>query len=294
MSAPKLLYKFRTFDATCDIDPQYQGHAASLLRDSLIYCASPWDMNDPWEARPAFVVPDCEIGSERAKPYINSLCGIQHPKQRAAAEKWLREVGWREATLRMQRELHKSNSKFGLFCLAGNPTHELLWAYYAHGHRGYCWIINGEVEPFASAAKIVYQSNRPELDWSRWDELDHVTLSFLMKSDQWTHEDEYRVVVPPVIPSYLTIVPHNGTGKAPLGRYLKIPADALLGVIFGGAMDPPERSHIVRLAREYGRDIGFFETGIHGRRYEVFIREVPVDEIAKLEEVQPPSAISGV
>lgn len=36
------------------------------------------------------------------------------------------------------------------------------------------------------------------------------------------------------------------------------------------------------------------ETGIHGRRYEVFIREVPVDEIAKLEgSVQSPGAISG-
>jgi len=37
-------------------------------------------------------------------------------------------------------------------------------------------------------------------------------------------------------------------------------------------------------------DIGFFETGIQGRRYEVFIREVPVDEIANLEA---PSAISS-
>jgi hypothetical protein len=95
--------------------------------------------------------------------------------------------------------------------------------------------MNREVEPFASAAKVVYESDRPELDWSRWDELDHVTLSFLMKSDKWTHEDEYRVVVPPAAPEHLTIVPHNGSGSLPQGRYLKIPTDALIGEFFNPA-----------------------------------------------------------
>ena len=283
MSESTLLYKFRRFDEVRDIDPDCQGYAASLLRDLLIYCASPWDLNDPWEARPAFLVPNYDIDSEHAKPYINSLRRIQRPDQETAAEKWIREVGWEAATRRMQVELHRSNSKFGIFSLAGNPIHELLWSYYGDGQRGYCWIVNREVEPFGSAAKVIYQSDRPELDWSRWDELNHLKLSFLMKSDKWTHEDEYRVVLPPNAPAHLTVVPHNGNGPPLLGRYLKIPTDALIGVIFGGAMDPARRGHIIRLARKYGRDIGFFETGIHGRKYEIIIREVSAQEIASLE-----------
>jgi hypothetical protein len=143
--------------------------------------------------------------------------------------------------------------------------------------------MNRVVEPFASAAKVVYQSDRPELDWSRWDELDHLKLSFLMKSDKWPHEDEYRIVVPPAAPAHLTFIPHNGSGPPPPGRYLKIPADALIGVIFGGAMDPARWGQIVRLVRQYSRNIGFFETGIHGRRYEIFIREVSAHEVSKLE-----------
>jgi hypothetical protein len=110
MAVPMLLYKFRRFDDVRDINPECQGYAASVLRDSLIYGASPWDMNDPWEARPAFLVPDCDIKSEHAMPYINSLRKIRLPEWQAAAEDWLREVGWGSATRRMQAELHRSNS----------------------------------------------------------------------------------------------------------------------------------------------------------------------------------------
>lgn len=66
----------------------------------------------------------------------------------------------------------------------------------------------------------------------RSNDEDHLGLSVLTKAKRWCHEDEYRIVLPGVPESQL-VVPHNGPGSVPMGRYLKVPSESLLGAIFG-------------------------------------------------------------
>lgn len=274
------LFKFRTFDSDFDLDPDRQGSLASLIRDSVIYCASPWDFNDPWEGRTAFAVPEFDVSSEAALPFIKAFCDIQSSDQRHTAELWLRDVGFADAARRMQDEFWRDNLRFSIFSLAGNAANLLLWGHYARGHRGYCLIFDQRTEPFASAAKVTYQGEYPVIDWSQWQTLDTLRLSLLTKATAWSYEEEYRVVLPREgVVEPLQIVPHNGKGSPPRGRYLIVPRDALMGVIFGGGMSAEYRAQIVQLARKYDRDIQFFKAGIHRRKYEVAITELTADEI---------------
>jgi hypothetical protein len=183
------LFKFRAFDPVADLDPDRQGRLASLFRDSLIYCASSRDLNDPWEGRTAFLVPDCDVESESAAPYIKSFCDLQPPERRDEAVRWLKEKGFHEVTRHMQDHFYRDNSRFSVFCLAGNATHPLLWGHYADGFRGYCLIFDHTVEPFASAAEVTYRTEYPVLDWGRWDELNTFKPALLTKADYWSCED---------------------------------------------------------------------------------------------------------
>lgn len=278
------LFKFRGALTENDFNPMFQGRAASLLKDSLIYCASPWDLNDPWEARPAFSAPDLDAMSDKAQHWISAFGSIQQPDQRQAAEQWLKTVGFQDATRRMQDEFFQNSRKAGIFSIAGDPMHPLLWSYYSDGHRGFCWIFNHTIEPFASAVRVVYQESYPEFDWSRWNDEDHLRLSFLTKAKHWTHEDEYRIVLPEVPEAHLAVVPHNGTGSTPLGRYLKVPDESLLGVIFGAGMSGRDRQRLASLAQEHGRTLQFFKVGIHRRRYELDLAECPPAEIFGVQD----------
>jgi hypothetical protein len=239
------LFKFRGALTRDDFNPGFQGRAASLLRDSIVYCASPLDLNDPWEARPAFFVPDVDSISDEAQRWISAFGSIQKLNERAAAENWLKDVGFPEAARRMQDEFWNGSRKAGIFSAAGNPTHALLWSYYAAGHRGFCWIFDHTVEPFASALRITYQETYPEFNWSRWNDEDHLRLCFLTKAKHWCHEDEYRIVLPEVPESHLTVVTHNGKGPVPMGRYLQVPRHALRGVIFGIGMSTRDRRRLI-------------------------------------------------
>ena len=278
------LFKFRGELTEEDFDPIFQGRAASLLKDSIIYCASPWDLNDPWEARPAFAAPDIELNSDEAQSWISKFGSIQNPHQRDAAERWFKEVGFQEAARRMQGEFNNSSKKAGIFSTAGNATHALLWSYYARGHRGFCWIFEHTVEPFASAMRVTYQETYPEFNWSRWNDEDHLRLAFLTKAKHWGHEDEYRIVLPASLGVNSAVVPHNGNGKAPLGQYLKVPKTALRGVIFGAGMSGRDRQRLVSLAREFRRPLQFFKSGIHRRRYELDIAECAQAELSEPAE----------
>lgn len=80
------------------------------------------------------------------------------------------------------------------------------------------------------------------------------------------------------------LVPHNGSGPAPLGRYLRIPDESLLGVIFGAGMSSRDRRRLASLAQKHGRALQFFKTGIHRRRYELDLAECSHTEIFGAED----------
>lgn len=271
------LYKFRTFDPVRDLDPECQGHAASLLRDGLIYCASPHDLNDPWEGRPAFSMPDPVGDPTGFAAFLEAFVDTLPEDKKAGAEAWIRADGSEQASRSLQREHWQNNRGIGVFSVAGNAIAPLLWSYYSAGHRGFCWILDNTRPPFAAAAKVEYQPDYPIIDWANWKTSDTVKASLLTKGSHWEHEDEYRILLPRThAPEVFTIVPHNGRGPAPLGRYLKIDPSLVKGIIFGAGMRREECAALIQLAGKFGRTLDFHVASIGLRKYEVVIR--PLEE----------------
>lgn len=281
------LFKFRAFDPERDLDANWQGYAASLLLHNLVYCSSPWDLNDPWECRPAFVIPNAESDPAAARAFVNAMVEQQPDADKEGARRWLQEQGFEVAARRLQDGLHRSNLGLGIYSVAGNGTHPLMWSHYAAGHRGYCWIFDNKVAPFSRAAKVTYQNAYPEIDWARWREQDVTIASIFTKSDIWQHEEEFRVLLPRRdAPEVFRTVAHNGNGEPPRGRFLQIPPAALIGVVFGGGMKRDQARALYRLILSSGRKLELMKAGIHRRKYEMAIGPIPADQLARLESGQ--------
>lgn len=268
------LFKFRTFRPELDLDPDYQGYAASMLRDGIVYCASTLELNDPWEGRPHFVVPAPE-NAEAQERFIDALMETVPDRPRAEAEEWLKRMGYAAVAREFQDAHYRSNSGLGVCSMAGNPVHPLMWSYYASGHQGFCWMIDNTISPFASAAQVTYADEYPEIEWSRWKEQDVTALSILRKARFWQHENEYRLLVPREPPAEIyRVIPHNGKGAVPRGRFLAIPREAVTGIVFGLACSPASRGKLLNLARSFGHDLECYVAGVHRRRFEIFLRPI--------------------
>jgi hypothetical protein len=278
------VYKFRSYDNARDTDPQCQGSAASLLRDNLIYCASPWDMNDPWEGRPAFAVPEGPPDDPNVRAFVKAFIDTLPEPDRPGGEKWLLDNGIENACRLMQDAHHRENKGIGLYSVSASVEHPLQWSYYANGHRGFCWVFENKCPPFAAAAKVRYEPECPTINWAAWRQ-DNTLLqaSLLTKGAHWVHEQEYRVLVPRTsAPDLFDVVPYTGGPPAPLGRYLRIPAHALLGVVLGGGISLPVAGSIARMSRDYGRNLHFYKAGIHRKKYEMAIGELSQAGLARL------------
>jgi len=277
------VYKFRSFNDARDANPDFQGGAASLLRDNLIYCASSWDMNDPWEGRPVFAVPDGPPESPHVQAFAKAFGDSLEESDRAKGQRWLLENGVEAACRLMQDAHHKDNKDIGIYSVCASIEIPLQWSYYANGHRGYAWVFDNKSRPFSGAAKVYYEKECPAINWATWRRDNVLKASLLTKADHWHHEQEYRVILPRTsAPNLFDVVPYAGPGTPPMGRYLKIPPGALLGVVFGVWTPRSIAGTIVRMARDYGRDLRFYKCGIHRDKFEVVAVDVSPTEYARL------------
>jgi hypothetical protein len=280
------LFKFRGFDREKDLNADYQGYAASLLRDGLIYCASPFEMNDPWEGRPAFTVPNHPFDHPACQAFVDALLEGHAESERKGYRELLEKTGlefWANKMQDHHREMHRG---FGIFSMSTDCTHPLQWGYYGSGHRGFCWILDHKVAPFARAVRVDYADEHPHIDFPNWKKGTLVKAAFQTKARHWQHEGEYRILLPQTkAPAHFTEVEHNGVGKKGLGRYLKVPTNAIIGIIFGNHMPHAEAGTLIRLAREFGRKLEFGNAVLHRRKFEMAVKELDRSQVEGLSKI---------
>jgi hypothetical protein len=274
------LYKFRAFSRERDLDPEWQGYAASLLRDGIVYAPAIGELNDPWEGRPRFRIPDESKDPAHARRFVEELLEVQEDVDRSGCRKWIEEQGFAAVVRSMQHGQWKIFSSRTVYSLAGSALPPLLWSHYADGHRGYCWIFDQQIMPLGGAIKVTYQEEFPEIDWADWKIADLVGPSLLTKGPYWNHEDEYRLLLPagsthPLLP----ICEHTGRGTAPRGQYLKLRPESLKGVILGANMDPRDALDLLVLAERFDRKLELHVSSIHTRKFEVGIRNTTMEEL---------------
>lgn len=281
------IFRFRTFDREKDLNPDWQGYTASLMRDGLLYCSSPREFNDPWEARAAFAAPGPhtdKAGEERFVKRCLGLCADQ--KHRDGMLAGLKKFGYATVVDEMQSVLANMMADIGIVSFAGKCDEPLMWSYYAGGHAGYCLQFDHTRVPICNAIRVYYEEQYPTIDWTHPDDPPTTELVVLTKAKFWVHEREYRLIVPARPSPVFATVAYNGIDKAraPQGRYLKIDPECLTGIVFGVNMKPRDTVALIELAEKFGRKIEFHEAGVARRDYVVTTRLLSPETILKLRE----------
>ncbi len=188
--------------------------------------------------------------------------------------------------------------KCGILSLSKNVYNELLWAYYADGHKGFCIEYDTDVimecynyglrkkngrfvdlngrpqqEPMVSELDIVYQKTFPKFDTNVMKRLsdtkDHkeiLTCTIGTKSKSWKHEDEVRLIFSK-------------------NRLCEFDYRAVKGIYFGCRFDDTnnEINRIMELLK--GRNIKYYKMKFNPKSYTLTYDELPDNYISAPEYV---------
>jgi Protein of unknown function (DUF2971) len=221
---PSTLYKFRRF---CD-------HHKKALEDGVLWRTPPSHFNDPYDSLVyfdigRFLIEDFTIDELRAAVTKSNAEGKFRPKplakptqHREWQERFLNRVleGQPEQTVdavrrmikarnvRLQREAVQQFSDtvregYSVISFAGDVSSVLIWSHYSQEHKGFCIEYNlSGTELGRLCYPVIYR--RKLLDSSRYifkrDPADFNNLfpiyASILKSDEWSYEREWRIVLP--------------------------------------------------------------------------------------------------
>jgi len=92
----------------------------------------------------------------------------------------------------------------GIYSLSKTVLDELLWAYYANSHTGFCIEYDleqlGELTKIAGSFDVIYERSIPQITFDdligvQSDVIKILQLTSGSKSKRWQHEDEIRVIM---------------------------------------------------------------------------------------------------
>lgn len=150
------------------------------LEQDYFYAPHPSELNDPFEN--LFNTGSIEqILDKLADVSLDSIKGIAENFSNLVVK--LKEVG--------------------IYSLSKTAQDELLWAYYADSHAGFCieydLEILGELRKFAGSFDVIYQDSVPKIQFDMFigdkNIAEILELASGTKSKAWLHEDEIRIVM---------------------------------------------------------------------------------------------------
>lgn len=228
------LYHYEKFN------PEY---LARTLRDKILHCSNPANLNDPCNCKPAFdphSLDDPEV-LEREMAWR-----VFHP------DKHLWEARMRaDPQARTDFMMGASKSMEGMlaerriYCLTPKVASTLMWWHYAGNHHGICLEFSTRNMLFSKACEVKYLEEYPH--WVPCDINDQpgrVMELILTKSSDWSFEEEYRLISIglPAASSFLQL--H--------GEFFRLPHGALKSVVMGCEAD---HKTIAALIKECAPDV---------------------------------------
>jgi hypothetical protein len=214
------LYHYEKFDPA---------HLTTILRDKIIHCSNPANLNDPWDCRPAFdphslddpEVLEREIAWRLEHPAKHLWAAQMREDRQARVDFMVEASNWAEKMLAQRR----------IYCLTPKPDSTLMWSHYAENHRGICLEFGvADNMLFRLAGKVEYREKYPR--WVPCDINDtpgRVMELILTKSSDWYYEEEYRLISVGAPPSSSFLQLH--------GDFFRLPDGALRSVIIGCEAD---------------------------------------------------------
>lgn len=160
-------------------------YRSEIIRDintvakNQIYISSKEELNDPCEALIDDKMPRDYIGKIQST-IIPYKTGIQF------YDNYINELRY----------------SIGVYSTSAKVDNELLWAYYANGHRGFCIEYDLELlckhsaeNYYMNVIQVNYENELPALHFELSDDVNEVIyIMHGYKSQSWAHEHEIRII----------------------------------------------------------------------------------------------------
>lgn len=257
-ACPEHFYKYRSLDGNA------LAFAERTICHDEIWFPAPSTFNDPFDCHPTF---DLEATVDEMAPvyarvlqrhnseWTDQKC-LEAAKDLAANP--LRSPTSQEARdFIQQHHVEEIKNRIGVLCLSANPNSSLMWAHYADSHRGVCLRFNGFFPFFAETQKVNYPPQRRRINPFRNTQMEGLEAALLNKCEDWSYEEEWRIV------NY-----ENGPGV------YRFPTKSLTGVIFGARIPPHHESSIRQWVASRDSPLQFFRARPSVDTYEIHIDEV--------------------
>jgi len=223
------LYHYERFN------PEY---LATTLRNKIIHCSNPANLNDPWDCKPAFDPQSLEDPEVLEREMAWRL--PQHPAKHLWEAKMRADPKARaEFMVGASKSIEQMLAQRRIYCLTPKDDSTLMWSHYAENHRGICLEFDVANMLFSNACEVVYREAYPKwIPYDINDEPRRVMELILTKAEEWCYEKEYRLVSVDAPPTSSFLHLH--------GDFFRLPNGALKSVIMGCEADHRTISALIK------------------------------------------------
>lgn len=242
----KRLYHYQDFDLSSRDD--HVGWLTDILRNHRVWCSSPATFNDPWDGKPYFdpaSLDDAETRAATAEALISTRTGgpeLNGIDERLRTDHEFLKAAIHDFSVQMFSFVAR---RWGVYCVCPDPCLTLMWSHYARDHKGICLEFAVADTKFQGAMQVQYASDYPPF---LLHEPDSYLRMLLVKSDDWRHENEFRLICPRF----------TDVKDSPFvmdGDYLQIGSGALEGIILGCQIDGDACRKVQELVNDYAPSV---------------------------------------
>lgn len=192
---PPILYKYR------DLQNSYNRR---ILFNFEIYLPSTKMFNDPYEGSIPFVYNPEDLTEDNLYIKMRALAKEAYPSWTdtqideycfEAKRKDLLNDPKHMEQMRSEN-IDKIDAKFGILSLTPKHLNYLMWSHYANCHRGFCIGFDTAAlfDIIGSFGPVIYKKEIPKMNLFG-DTVEFYVKQLSTKSDVWSYEDEYRMVL---------------------------------------------------------------------------------------------------
>lgn len=228
LRVPSKMYHYRGSSGIND-----ERNLRDMLVNSQFYLRRPSDFNDPFECRFQFgkLADTVQLFDYLVKTAIEQGHDVSVSEgiatgMLASGRDGMEKVAKQSTIDRFQL--------LGIFCFAENYRNMLMWSHYGESHKGVCVEFNVKLglRTLGLCRKVDYGGVMPTLDYPELDGKE-LLLPLFGKSEPWSYEQEWRLVIP------------SGAHQ-----HIDFPPQAVTSVIYGCAVTDVTKDLVSKLLEE--------------------------------------------
>ena len=248
-------------------------HIAEVLLNNRIKFSNPATFNDPWDCKPCFsktLLSNPKIYKKHVE-YFTDLGRriLRLPEEELERRKLILESNRNfmeeridECTDAMRQGIEK---EYRVYCLSTLKDSALMWAHYTDKHTGICLGFKTKANTFCGALRVDYPKDYPLIDLTAEDERELLEKSLLTKANDWSYEQEYRLIAKEGQATDFLVV-HDG--------FLTLDPEELQELTVGCLIDENDLIAIRKLIKASKRDIAVYRASPSKEHYSLVMDRI--------------------